>query len=276
MINQDTILDITSKKRNYIITGINGSGKTTLAYEIIKKFVDPKYIHTFPLNYPDFHFLLGGKIEEVQDLLRKLRVKPFYNKHFVLLDNVNEMTIEGQNLLLKTLEESDVTFVLTCNNESKVLNTIFSRCYKISPNLLSSEDIYNYLKSKYPLEKEEYLSKVSNLCDGSLGKAIKYIENETLKSLIENLDKLQYFNFLEFCITCENARDDKNDVFTLIEQYIKNKMLNVSSELKSKYFDLVVKIYEYKNHLNQNGNLKMIYRNIFLELINLEKLSLGK
>lgn len=275
MLNQDNILKSSNKNRNYIITGLNGSGKTSLAYELIKSFINNKYIHTFPINYPDFHFLAGGKVEDVQELLKKLQLKPFYDKHFVLLDKINEMSIEGQNLLLKTLEESNVMFVLTCNNESKVLNTIFSRCYKISPNLLSKKDILNFLNEKYPLENEEYINKVSKLCDGSLGKAQKYIENETLKNLIINLDKLQYFNFLEISVSCENSRDDREDVLNIIEQYIKNKMLIVNNELKNKYFDLVVKIYEYKKHLYQNGSLKMIYRNIFLELINLEKLSLN-
>lgn len=271
MINQTEILKNISINNSYIVTGLNGSGKTTLAYEIIKSCIDVNYVHTFPINYPDFHLLKGGKIDEVSELLKKVRLKPFYNKHFVLLDNIDEMTIEGQNILLKTLEESDVMFVITCNNESKVLKTIFSRCYKISPKLLDKETIYNTLVSKYPLEKEEYLKKVSTLCDGSLGKAQDYVENETLKSFITNLDNLQHFNFLEFSGLYENSKDDKEDIISLIEQHIKQRMIVSSKELKSKYFDLVVKISEYKKHLYQNGNLKMIYRNIFLDLILLQK-----
>lgn len=276
MLNQNDILDKINKNNSYIITGLNGSGKTSLAYEIVEKCIDPKYAHTFPLNYPDFHFLEGGKVDDVHDLLRKLKFKPFYDKHFVILDKINEMSIEGQNILLKTLEESDVMFVITCNNESKVLKTIFSRCYKITPNLLDKEVIYNNLILKYPLEKENYLENVSVLCDGSLGKAKKYVENENLKNFIENLQKLQYFNFLEFASLYENSKDDKDDIITLTEQYIKEKMLVSSKELRKKYFDLVVKIYEYRKHLYQNVSLKIVYRNIFMELINLEKLSIQK
>lgn len=273
MIKQDEILKEINKERSYIITGINGSGKTSLAYEIIKSCIEPKYISTFPNNYPDFHFLKGGKIEEVQELLKKLNLRPFYNKHYVILDNINEMTTEGQNLLLKTLEDSDVMFVITSNNDSKVLKTIFSRCYKISPILLSKEEINNILIEKFPIDDKNYLNKVSILSDGSLGKAIKYVENETLRNLIKQLDELKYFNFLQVSNNLDNAKNERDDIIAIVEQYIKNKMISSNKELRNKYFDLTVQIAEYKKHFYQNGNLKIIYRNIFLDLINLAKLS---
>lgn len=271
MFNQENILNSINKNNSYIISGINGCGKTTIAYKIVEKCIDKKYLHTFPTNYPDFHFLSGGKVEEVQLLLKTLQLKPFYDKHYVILDKLDKMTKEAQNTLLKILEESDVMFVLTSNNDSRILKTIFSRCYKISPNLLSQDEIKNILFEKFPLEKEEYLNIISNLCSGSLGKAYKYVENETLKNLILDLSNLKSFNFLEISSKYENFKDEKDDIICIIEQFIRNKMYVSNKELKTKYFDLTFKICEYKQHLFQNGNVKMIYRNIFMELINLEQ-----
>ena len=55
------------------------------------------------------------------------------------------MTVEAQNCLLKTLEEPPeyAHIILVASNESKLLNTIKSRCTKIAFNKLSNDDLLN-------------------------------------------------------------------------------------------------------------------------------------
>ena len=103
------------------------------------------------------------------------------------------MTREAQTLLLKQIEDTNTIFILTSNNDLRVLPTIFSRCNKISPMLLETSLILSLLNEKYPHEDKNYLTIVSNLCEFSLGKAYKYVENDTLRSFIKDLQELKKF-----------------------------------------------------------------------------------
>lgn len=65
----------------------------------------------------------------------KIYEKPIIsNKKIYIIDNSQEMTIEAQNCLLKTLEEPPeyITIILITSNESNIINTIRSRCMKIT------------------------------------------------------------------------------------------------------------------------------------------------
>lgn len=270
MLNQESILDKVTLSKTYIITGISGSGKTSLAYEIFKKFIKeitPETYHTFPLNYPDFHYLKGGKIEEVRELLKKLNSKPFYKEHFVLLDEINKMSIEGQNILLKTLEESKVNFILTSNNDAFVLKTIFSRTYKITPNLLTLEIIKEELRKV--CDDENYIEIVSDLSLGSLGKALSYCENENLKSFILELESLSSKNSFILASKCKEYKEERKEIFYLIKFYIKKLM--VKGVNYKECYELILLISKYERDLINNANISMIYENIFDKLIKLAR-----
>lgn len=274
MLNQESILDKININNSYMISGIAGSGKTTLAYAILSKVIEevtPEHAHTFKTNnYPDFHNVIGGKTEDIQDLLSKLNKKPFYKKHFVLIDEIDKVSIEGQNLLLKTLEESDVFFVLVSNNNSKVLKTLFSRTYKIIPNPLSRDIILDILNKEYSNHENysvSYARRISLLCNGSLGKSKKYMENSNLKDFILDLDDISNKNFFILASKYKDCKEEKEEIFYLIENYIRNIM--ISSDNKKECFDLTVKLYRYKKELIHNANLQMIYQNIFTSLIKL-------
>lgn len=275
MIKQEKILNNININNSYLISGISGCGKTTLGFEIIKNLIEqinPDNAYTFPENYPDFHYLKGGKTEDIRSLLIKLNQKPFFNKHFVLIDNLNELSVEGQNLLLKTLEESDVFFVLISNDNTKVLKTIFSRTYKISPILLEYDEIKRIIREDYKDSQNfnlEYFDKVTELSGRSLGKAKKYIDNELIKEFINDLTNISDKNFFILSAKYKEFKELKDEFFYLIETHIRNSMVN--SKNKSEYFNLTVEISKYKKQLVNNANLQMIYQNIFTELIKLSQ-----
>lgn len=90
------------------------------------------------LNNPDFILLRAEKesigISEVRTLQEKILFKPYQkNQKTVLILEAQNLTLEAQNALLKTLEEPppQTKIYLTAPDESSLLPTVSSRCQVI-------------------------------------------------------------------------------------------------------------------------------------------------
>ena len=119
-------------------------------------------------NHPDFLYIEPDgnsiKIEQIRYLQRKIQEKPIISDRKVyIINDADKMTKEAQNCLLKTLEEPPeyALIILILSNENKLLNTIKSRCTKISFNKLTSEDLQTYSRTNN-LEINDTLL---NICD---------------------------------------------------------------------------------------------------------------
>ena len=87
-------------------------------------------------NYVDFYKLISDssiKKDEIQTLKSDLSVKSFYGKKIYWIKDIEKMTEQAANSLLKFLEEpeDDIIAILSCKNISAVLPTIISRCQQI-------------------------------------------------------------------------------------------------------------------------------------------------
>jgi len=104
-------------------------------------------------NHPDVHILESEinetiKINETRDILKHVRLKPFEGKKKILIiRNIETITHEAGNALLKTLEEptQDSLILLTTSKPERVLPTIKSRCHSMLFSSMSKEDIVDYL-----------------------------------------------------------------------------------------------------------------------------------
>ena len=191
---------------SYLFSGIDGIGKTLFAREFARKllclekeeeetcFSCQKYHHH---NHPDFYEIEPEnnsiKIEQIRQMQEKIMEKPITSirKVYLIIDS-DTMTKEAQNCLLKTLEEPPeyATIILTTSNESKLLNTIKSRCMKVSFEPISELAMQEYFKNTMQIEpKEEWMIK----SQGSIGKAIKLQEEketyEKIDALLEKIGK---------------------------------------------------------------------------------------
>ena len=104
------------------------------------------------------------KIGQIRLLQEQISEKPIVSdKKVYIINNSDLMTVEAQNCLLKTLEEPPeyALIILILSNENKLLNTIKSRCTKISFNKLTSEDLQTYSRTNN-LEINDTLL---NICD---------------------------------------------------------------------------------------------------------------
>ena len=94
-------------------------------------------------NDPDLFILDDYTIAAVRSLKKFLSQKPFNHDTLVVyIPQVQNLNLESQNALLKTLEEPGENnyLLLTTSNPSLLLPTILSRCQKIRLNYTESKE----------------------------------------------------------------------------------------------------------------------------------------
>jgi len=90
-------------------------------------------------NHPDVLLIDSGgessiKIAQIRDLISRSQLRPYEAKKKVfIIKNIEELTLQGSNALLKTLEEppADSLLLLTTSVLEKNLGTIRSRCHAV-------------------------------------------------------------------------------------------------------------------------------------------------
>ncbi len=124
------------------------------------------------------------KKEEILDIIEFLSIKPFNSKYkVVIVEDFHKATPEAQNSLLKTLEEGPEygVIILLSENNRNILETVLSRAKKYSFSPISIYKIVEYLMRNFNIdEKEAYF--YANYSRGSIGRAIKFIEDEDFRT----------------------------------------------------------------------------------------------
>ena len=146
-------------------------------------------------NHPDFHFLQcrdreGSNVAAVRELLFSLNLNPFISsKRVVIFDNIEHLSQQSANALLKTLEEPrpGTYFFLITANPSRLPSTLVSRCQIWFFDALAAAELQQILETGQDGEFKEVLSHVpaaelAVVADGSL---------EGLQSIAMHLDKWQ-------------------------------------------------------------------------------------
>lgn len=193
-------------------------------------------------NHPDFKIIElekdenSIKIEQIRKMQEDIIKKPIVSeKKVYIIKNAEKMTIGAQNCLLKTLEEPPiyVTIILLVENENLILNTIKSRCTKIS----FQEETLEELTEE---EKEIYLE---------LEKTFANISKYTLLDVLNKLDILY-----------------KNEkiIFEILD-YINDILYkNIGKDINNiKYIEYVE---ETKNKLKSNANFTMSIDNLLYQI----------
>ena len=152
------------------------------------------------------------KKEEIEEIIENSFSKPYSGSHkIVIIDDFDKVTVEGQNALLKTLEEpmDYLILILISSTMKKILPTIISRCRVLKFSDVTGDRIEDFLKKKNITEKNARL--FSRLSNGNVSLALKYSEDPELLSkredLIKVLDKIirnTEFIFDEFTFFKDN------------------------------------------------------------------------
>jgi DNA polymerase III subunit delta' len=129
-------------------------------------------------SHPDVHIIDRQdeqtiKIEQIRELLAQMKLRSFEAKVKVfILKDIERMTLESSNALLKCLEEptANSLLLLTTAVPEKVLATIESRCHKISLFPLSVNRLTQWL-SENTREPKDSVKFLAHFAQGCLGKA---------------------------------------------------------------------------------------------------------
>lgn len=138
------------------------------------------------------------KIEQVRQMIAYLSISRQSNYKIVLVENVERMTNDAANALLKTLEEpvASVVIILTTSQISLILATLLSRCRIMPFATLDDEAMQAYLKEHYPEADEVRLARVRAFALGKVGQAIELMEKSELYNLYEEI----FFKIEDFMV----------------------------------------------------------------------------
>ena len=147
-------------------------------------------------NHPDVHVLEVApgesiKIDAIRELLAQIRLRPFMAaKKIFIIRNIEDLTIEGANALLKTLEEPSVNslLILTTAVPERVLETVKSRCHVMSFVPASQRELAARLVQYYD-EDRGRAHFLAYFAEGCLGKARRLKEQGFCAAKDEIIDR---------------------------------------------------------------------------------------
>ena len=171
--------------------------------------------------------------------------------------------------MLKTIEEPPefVTIILITANESRILNTIKSRCLKISFNNIEDDLLKKILEENYNI-KNISKNKLKSY-NGSIGKALQMQEKEEIYTKVEKVfENIDSYNIISAKNNLEVLYKEK-DYITEILDYINVVFLNKATN-NAKYIDYIEKVEETKRKINSNCNYDMTIDSLLFKIFELE------
>ena len=160
------------------------------------------------------------------------------------------MSEESQNCLLKTLEEPPeyAMIILIASNETKMLQTIKSRCVIIRFEDLTDEEISKILNTN---DKD-----IIRLCEGSVAKADSIEEKKNIFAqlkIITNL--LEKHSLIDVLNNSDLLYSSKDDIMTLLDFF--NIIFYEKTKENIKYAKAITIIEKTKKKILANNNYDM-------------------
>ena len=299
IIGNENIKEILNKAVNtnnilhsYLFTGIDGIGKKIFAKEFAKMILCEgkdkpcskckSCLEFDNNNHPDFMIIDKEydeekkkekniiSINQIREMNKKISEKPITSQRKVyIINDCDAMNIEAQNALLKTLEEPPeyAILILITSNESKLLNTIRSRCVKTSFNKIDDVKIKKYISENID---DSTLNKMNdNLLSyigGSIGKLEdvkdsidEYLQVEKLINQMSTANLIHIFNNADILYKNKDNKEFLESIFEYINIILVNsKKLNM--------VECVKYVEEAKRRININSNFDMTIDNLITKM----------
>mgnify|MGYP004516695643 FL=1 len=269
---------------SYIFSGQYGIGKKQIAIEFAKMILClnkdnapcgecKSCLELENDNNPDFNIIKPDgkiKIDQIRQMLEKVYEKPIISdKKVYIIDDAETMTVEAQNCLLKTLEEPPeyIVIILITSNESNLINTIKSRCLKLTFNPLENSEIKQYLE-KY-LDFQNVSETMLEIFEGSIGKALKVKEKQELYNNIETtLNNFSCESVIELINNATEIYKGKENINEILEYFNIYFLKKAKEEYNnaSKYVKAIEIVEDTKKRLVYNSNYDMTIDNLLINI----------
>ena len=230
----------------------------------------------YSLNVLELDAASNNSVDDIRQLNDQVRFAPQVGRYKVyIVDEVHMLSTAAFNAFLKTLEEppAHVKFVLATTEKHKILPTILSRCQVYDFKRISIEEIIKHLQKVADKEgitaEKQALHIIAEKADGAMRDALSIFDrvvsfsgkNLTYKAVLDNLNILDYDYYFRV-VDCL-LKGDSRELLLIYNEILENghegqlfvnglashlrdllvatdsrtyKLLNVSEELKQKYF----------------------------------------
>lgn len=172
----------------WLFTGLKGIGKATTAYRCAREILlGSDKVSSLPEYHPDLCVIekkrqeKTGKMEaeikieqvrEIAEFLAYTRASSPYR--VIIIDSVDDLTVNAANALLKHLEEPppETVFLLINHRPECILPTIVSRCIQVRFQPLSNDQVHQVLTSTLSCQNVQDPAWLSAYASGSPGMAV--------------------------------------------------------------------------------------------------------
>ncbi len=143
------------------------------------------------------------KLEQIRDLMKRFRFRPFEGKfRVVIIQDAQRLMEPAANAMLKILEEPPKAniFILLAAESQMLLPTIVSRCCQVRFQPLEDEIVAEWLEREGGLS-QDHAARIARLAAGSIEKARWFSEEERVagwKKVVERLENLDGLSILDF------------------------------------------------------------------------------
>jgi len=237
---------------NIIITGIPGTGKTSTIVCLTKSILGKHFKEgVLELNASDDRGIRASDTIitfcKKKFNINKPNEKKYSNHKMILLDEADNMTNKAQQVINNMMEKYNSTtrFAFTCNNSTKIIESIQSKCIILRYKRLSKDQIYSRLEDICKNENIDYTKDgLNSIVLTSLGDMRQAINN--LQLTYNTYEKINIKNVTNIC---EKPQPD-----------ILKKILLLCS--KNNLSESIKNIYEIKNNGFSSADIIMSMLNV--------------
>ena len=278
-----TLINSFEKKFHHawLISGDKGIGKNLL----VKTFIDIQISSLDKTNLEKikksclFEYNNDEKltINEVRNIINEISLTNFSDTFYkyIIIDNIESLSINSKNALLKTLEEPPKNTVIFLISHDKQLlpKTIISRCFELRLQNLSKNNFIKFIKFKNSSLTDNEITKLFIYSNGSPGVYEHLLNNNfVLVDKIEDLIEDNKLNYIKLQKIIEFRPENNFLLLKFIKRFFynyskKNIIKNFQCKTVCKntfiFFDSLKNNLDPALNVDINNEITLIFINFF-------------